>query len=116
MKHVGEHKQWEDDYGATVFATFARLSEAFTIAEDENYAHLNVPVWLNYIDDDDEQYGEPALEIGMLMPRHGRVWQYVGPATPEQVREIEERVLRVWMGRAEARFDRWNAKFKKVPA
>ena len=115
MQKLGWNDQWEDNYGAQVFPTFEDLSYHFRMCEEGGFEHLNVPVWLTYEPDPAESgLQEPVLVIGVLLTRHGSPVQWIGPATPEQVRDIQSRMLRVWAGRADAMFDRYNSRYANV--
>lgn len=112
MNSIGWHEQWEDEYSAQVYATFEELGRQFEMCEHELYSSMNVPVWLSYDEDGEDQgWGEPVLTVGVMLTRKGRTVQWIAPATPEQAQDIRTRMLRVWAGRADAMFDRYNARY-----
>lgn len=52
----------------------------------------------------------PTVSIGVILTRHGICMIWRSPATPEQYREIQLRILSVWAGRADAGFGRFLLK------
>ena len=101
---------WEDNYGATKFATF----EAF-IADLESYTfsdwlgRLNQPIWIHY---DAENGGEwdcgAIINVGILQPRHGRCWIKMAPCTKEEAQRVCDLLGRFWAGRMDIGFDRYK--------
>lgn len=103
----GWHSHYENSYSATVFDSFEGLSSVFVEFCEGDIGYLNVPVWVDFD-------GEGRLAVGIMFPCHGDTTQWIAPATPDQVRDIQSRMLRVWAGRAEAHFDRYNAKYAPI--
>lgn len=92
---------YEDSYYGGEYPTFEELDRDFIgLCEHEFYSRLNIPVWINVLED-----GRVAL--GIFMPRHGECAQWIAPATEEQVHELRVRMLRVWAGRADTGFARY---------
>lgn len=105
---IGEHRGWEDDYGATCYDNIQILVAQTKEMWLGTFANLNWPVWVEY---DDEQKWDcgPVVTVGVFMPRHGRCWQHIAPATPEEAQKTREMVMRVWANRADAGFRRYTS-------
>ena len=118
MKEVGPHGsqedplaaaagqfvyRYEDGYDAAILPTFESLSEQFEEYAEGPFAAYNVPVWIEY----DEEAEIPAVSIGVMLTRHGVCTIWRSPATPEQLREVQIRVMGVWANRADAAFGRF---------
>lgn len=98
---------YEDNYDAEEFNSFEELSATFAaFAESEHLGDINVPCWITFDSWEEEEPSGGTLSIGVFGTRKGRTWQWVSPATPEQVQEIRQRMMRIWAGRAEAGFER----------
>jgi len=99
--------RYEDGYDAEIHPSFASLSEQFAEYAEGRFAAYNVPVWLEY----DEETRVPAVSIGVILTRHGICMLWRSPATPEQFRELQVRMLRVWAERADVGFGRFLVRF-----
>ena len=95
--------RYEDGYDAEIHPTFESLSAQFEEYAEGPFAAYNVPVWIEY----DRETANPAVNIGVMLTRHGVCMIWRSPATPEQFREVQLRVLGVWAGRADAAFGRF---------
>ncbi len=104
--HTRESKlvyRYEDGYDAEIHPTFQSLSDQFAEYAEGTFAAYNVPVWLEY----DEEPRLPIVSIGVVLTRHGICMLWRSPATPEQVHELQVRMLRVWAHRADTGFGRF---------
>jgi hypothetical protein len=95
--------RYEDGYDAEIHPTFQALSDQFAEYAEGPFAAYNVPVWLDY----DEDAAAPAVSIGVMLTRHGLCMLWRSPATPEQVHELQVRMLGVWANRADTGFGRF---------
>ena len=96
--------RYEDGYDAEIHPSFESLSEQFAEYAEGQFAAYNVPIWVEY----DQETEVPAVHIGVMLTRHGICMIWRSPATPEQFREIQVRMLTVWAGRADAGFGRFR--------
>ena len=95
--------RYEDGYDAEIHPTFESLSRQFAQYAEGRFAAYNVPVWIEY----DRETEVPAVSIWVILTRHGICMVWRSPATPEQFREVQVRMLSVWAGRADAGFGRF---------
>jgi hypothetical protein len=95
--------RYEDGYDAEIHPTFESLSHQFAAYAEGRFAAYNVPVWIEY----DQDARVPAVDIGLILTRHGICMIWRSPATPEQFRELQVRMLRVWANRADTGFGRF---------
>jgi hypothetical protein len=95
--------RYEDGYDAEIHPSFQSLSDQFAECAEGPFAAYNVPVWIDY----DEEIRIPSVSIGVVLTRHGICMVWRSPATPEQFRELQIRMLRVWANRADAGFGRF---------
>lgn len=95
--------RYEDGYDAEIHPTFESLSEQFAEYAEGQFAAYNVPVWIEY----DQETADPSVSIGLMLTRHGICMVWRAPATPEQFRELQIRMLSVWADRADAQFGRF---------
>ena len=95
--------RYEDGYDAEIHPSFESLSEQFAEYAEGQFAAYNVPVWLEY----EPEIEVPAVSIGVMLTRHGICMVWRSPATSEQFREVQVRMLRVWAGRADTGFGRF---------
>jgi hypothetical protein len=101
--------RYEDGYDAEIHPSFKSLSDQFAEYAEGRFAAYNVPVWLDY----DEETDVPRVSVGVMLTRHGLCMLWRSPATPEQVHELQVRMLRVWANRADTGFGRFL--FRLVP-
>ncbi|MBI2767709.1 MAG: hypothetical protein HYX53_17565 [Chloroflexi bacterium] len=47
------------------------------------------------------------MSIGLMLTRHGVCLLWRSPATPDEFRELQVRMLGIWADRADAQFARW---------
>lgn len=111
---VGEHKGWEDAYGATLYATFDELIAHAKGSWLGQGSSLNWPVWVEYDSDDEMEMGFPTVAVGLFMPRKGYAWQHIAPATPEQAQELRRVLMDVWTQRADAQFRRYTHEVHRI--
>lgn len=102
--------RYEDGYDAEIHPSFESLSDQFAEYAEGPLAAYNVPIWLEY----DEEAEEPAVSIGVILTRHGVCMIWRSPATPEQYREVQLRMLSIWAGRADAGFGRFLLRMPEV--
>lgn len=102
--------RFEDDYDAELHPNFESLSEQFAEYAEGPLAAYNVPIWIEYDDEADDQ----MVSIGVVLTRHGVCMIWRSPATPDQYHEIQLRMLAVWAGRADAGFGRFLLRMPEV--
>lgn len=95
--------RYEDGYDAEIHPTFESLSEQFAEYAESQFAAYNVPVWIEY----EQETADPFVSIGLMLTRHGICMLWRAPATPEQFRELQIRMLTIWAHRADAQFGRF---------
>jgi len=95
--------RYEDGYDAEIHASFASLSRQFSEYAEGPFAAYNVPVWIEY----DSDAENPNVSVGLILTRHGLCMIWRSPATPEEFRELQVRMLGIWAGRADAGFGRF---------
>jgi hypothetical protein len=95
--------RYEDGYDAEIHPNFESLSHQFREYAEGRYAAYNVPVWIDY----DQERKVPAVSIGVMLTRHGICMLWRSPATPDQFRELQVRMLAVWADRADVQFGRF---------
>lgn len=95
--------RYEDGYDAEIHPTFESLSEQFAEYAEGRFAAYNVPIWIEY----DEENPIPAVSIGVVLTRHGLCILWRSPATPEQFRSVQVRMLNIWANRADTGFGRF---------
>ena len=95
--------RYEDGYDAEIHPSFESLSEQFAEYAEGRFAAYNVPVWIEY----DQEAKVPFVSIGLMLTRHGICMMWRSPATPEQVRELQVRMLSIWADRADVQFGRF---------
>ena len=100
--------RYEDGYDAELHPSFESLSEHFAEYAEGQFAAYNVPVWMEY----DHEAEIPSVSIGLMLTRHGICMLWRAPATPDEFRQLQIRMLGVWADRADAQFGR----FLIVPA
>ena len=101
--------RYEDGYDAEIHPNFESLSEQFAEYAEGQFAAYNVPVWVEY----DQEIEVPAVNIGLILTRHGICMIWRSPATREQFREVQARMLNVWAGRADAEFGRFQLRMDR---
>ncbi len=101
--------RYEDGYDAEIHPSFESLSGQFEEYAEGRFAAYNVPVWIEY----DRETRAPAVSIGVVLTRHGICMVWRSPATPEQFRELQVRMLRVWAERADTGFGRFLFRFDR---
>ena len=95
--------RYEDGYDAEIHPTFESLSKQFAEYAEGQFAAYNVPVWIEY----DQETKVPFVSIGLMLTRHGICMLWRSPASPEQFRDLQVRMLRIWADRADAQFGRF---------
>lgn len=83
--------RYEDRYDGEIHPSFESLAEQFAEYAEGQFAAYNVPVWVEY----DQEAEVPAVDIGVILTRHGICMIWRSPATPEQFREVQVRILNV---------------------
>ena len=101
--------RYEDGYDAEIHPSFESLSEQFAEYAEGRFAAYNVPVWIEY----DQEIRVPAVSIGVVLTRHGICMLWRSPATPEQFRELQIRVLSIWAERADVGFGRFLFRYNR---
>jgi hypothetical protein len=89
--------------------SFESLSEQFAEYAEGQFAAYNVPVWIEY----DQEAKVSAVSIGVVLTRHGICMLWRSPATPEQFRELQIRMLSVWAERADVGFGRFLFRYDR---
>ena len=102
--------RYEDGYDAEIHPTFASLSRQFSEYAEGPFAAYNVPVWLDY----DDQAEVATVSIGLMLTRHGLCMLWRAPATPEEFRGLQVRMLGIWADRADLQFGRWLWKMDRA--
>ena len=100
--------RYEDGYDAEIHRSFESLSEQFAEYAEGRFAAYNVPIWIEY----DQEIRVPAVSIGVVLTRHGICMLWRSPATPEQFRELQIRMLSVWATRADVCFGRFLFRYE----
>ena len=95
--------RYEDGYDAEIHSSFESLSKQFAEYAEGQFAAYNVPVWIEY----DQEAKVPSVSIGLMLTRHGICMLWRSPATPEQFRELQVRMLGIWADRADVQFGRF---------
>lgn len=95
--------RYEDGYDAEIHPTFASLSEQFHEYAEGPFAAYNVPVWIEYDSDADLS----TVTVGLILTRHGICMMWRSPATAEEYRQLQARMLVVWATRADTGFGRF---------
>ncbi len=95
--------RYEDGYDAEIHPSFESLSKQFAEYAEGQFAAYNVPVWIEY----DQEAKVPSVSIGLMLTRHGICMMWRSPATPEQFRELQIRMLGIWADRADVQFGRF---------
>jgi len=95
--------RYEDGYDAEIHPTYESLSAQFAEYSEGRFAAYNVPIWIEY----EHEVDFPALAVGVVLTRHGICMVWRSPATLEQFRDIQARMLRVWATRADSGFGRF---------
>lgn len=103
--------RYEDGYDAEIHPNFESLSEDFAEYAEGTFAAYNVPIWIEY----DEESEAPAVDVGVLLTRHGLCMIWRSPATPEQFQELQLRILRIWANRADTGFGRFLVRPEAEP-
>ncbi len=104
--------RYEDGYDAEIHPSFESLSKQFAEYAEGQFAAYNVPVWIEY----DQEAKVPFVSIGLMLTRHGICMLWRSPATPEQVRELQVRMLGIWAGRADVQFGRFLLAPRRGPS
>lgn len=107
---ITEYSQYEDSYSATEYDNFDGMFKDLQAVSgpDSPYCQWNVPVWVNYDEEDEMERGYSQVEVGIMLTRHGRTLQLITPATPEQVHELRLFMVSVWAHRADTGFQRYR--------
>ena len=95
--------RYEDGYDAEIHPNFESLSTQFAEYAEGQFAAYNVPVWIEY----EQETTAPFVSIGLMLTRHGICMLWRSPATPEQFRELQIRMLSIWADRADVQFGRF---------
>ena len=103
--------RYEDGYDAEIHPSFESLSKQFAEYAEGQFAAYNVPVWIEY----DQEGKVPSVSIGLMLTRHGICMMWRSPATPEQCRELQIRMLSIWADRADVQFGRFLLTPRRAP-
>lgn len=114
---VGDHEGWEDNYHATLFATFDEFIadlEGWTFGP---FGDLNQPIWMDYDAGNEADFDcGPTVTVGIFLPRHGRCSQKIAPATIAQQQRVCDLLGRFWAGRMDVGFERYHIPAPMAPA
>ena len=105
----GQHQHWEDAYQGVLHASFDDL---WAMADEfwrSGLAAYNLPVWIDYDGINDREYDcGPTVQVGVMLPRHGYTVVHMAPATPDEVRQLQGLLARIWALRADVGFPRYG--------